>query len=79
MPMTIEQQIRSIRDDRRAAYVWETKRAADVAGMVPNKFGTWWQDNRRKLLDLMTAFPAETSLEFAAITFEALQRRKDPP
>jgi hypothetical protein len=72
---SIEQKIRSITEDRRADYLFDTKIAAEATGMVPNKFGTWWRRNRDKLIDLYQAQPAQVAAEFLAIIAQGEQRK----
>jgi hypothetical protein len=67
---TIERSLASIREDRRADYLWQTKSAADAVGCVPNKFGDWWFRNRAKLIALFASQPGETAAELAAICAE---------
>lgn len=63
----IERALASIREDRRADYLWPTKTAAEAVGCVPNKFNDWWQRTESKLLALFVACPGETAAELAAI------------
>jgi hypothetical protein len=70
--------IATIREDRRADYLFDTKIAADAVGCVPNKFGDWWFRSRSKLIDLFAAQPGATAAELAAICAEGaelLERR----
>lgn len=79
--MSIEQQIRSITEDRRAGYGWETKTAARAINLHVNKVGQWWYPTRAKLIELYVAMPAETTLELMSIITEAeaeRQRRASP-
>jgi hypothetical protein len=78
--MSVERVIASITEDRRTDYLWETKLAAPVAGMVPNKFKDWWMRNREKLEALARRFPAETAAELALILARAAseERSREP-
>lgn len=64
---SIEHSIRSITEDQRAGYLFQTKLAAQATGMVPNKFGDWWRRTQGKLIDLGQVQPAELATELAMI------------
>jgi hypothetical protein len=75
----IEQRIRSITEDRRASYLFDTKTAAAAVACVPNKFNDWWTRTKRKLIELYIAQPGELAAEIAALIAAAeaeRQRRK---
>lgn len=67
MPNTIEQAVRSITDDRRADWLFDTKTAADAVGCHPRKFGDWWLRTRRKLIELYQVQPGQVAAELAAL------------
>ena len=62
---SIERLIASITDDRRAAYLFDTKTAAEAVGCHPNKFNDWWQRTRVKLIALYQSQPGQTAAELA--------------
>lgn len=67
----IERAIASIREDRRAAYLFDTKTAAEAVGCEATKFGDWWYRTQRKLIDLAAVQPGEVAAELALILAEA--------
>ena len=72
-----ERLIASVREDRRADYLWDTKRAARAVGEVSNtKFSDWWYRTRRKLTALCREMPAETAAEMLAVCAEAASHRE---
>jgi hypothetical protein len=80
--VSIERSIASIREDRRADYLWDTKVAADAVNLHVNKFSAWWYANRAKLIELAIADPGNTAAELLAVIATAesqRQRRKRNP
>jgi hypothetical protein len=78
---SIERAIASIREDRRADYLWNTDAAAHALGIHPNRFHDWWYRTREKLIALCDADPGNTAAEFLAIIAAAeaeRQRRQGP-
>lgn len=67
MQSRIEQAVRSVTEDRRASYLFDTKTAAEAVGCHPRKFNDWWQRSRSKLIDLYIAQPGELAAELAAL------------
>lgn len=73
----IERTIASIREDRRADYLFDTKAASDAVGCHPNKFSDWWYRTRGKLLDLYASQPGEVAAEMLAIIAQGeVERQK---
>lgn len=72
---SIDQKIGSIREDRRADYLFDTQVAADAVGCHPNKFSDWWYRTRGKLTDLFVAQPGETAAELAALIAQGQAER----
>lgn len=78
---SIEQAVRSVMEDRRASYLFDTRTASEAVGCVPNKFGDWWRRNQQKLIALAVACPGALSVEVALIFAEAeaiRQKRRLP-
>jgi hypothetical protein len=73
----IERAIASIREDRRADYLFDTKLLAERLGIHPNKVGAQWYRTRHWLIEVCCAQPAETAAEFAAIFAIASKRRSE--
>lgn len=71
------EQMRSVREDRRADYLFNTKIASEAVGCHPNKFGDWWRRSRHKLVRLCQAQPGETAAELALVIAEATQHLKE--
>jgi hypothetical protein len=76
MQSPIEQKLRSITEDQRAQWLWDTKRAADAVQCHPRKFGDWWSRTRGKLIELGADQPGETAAELAALIAMACQLRE---
>lgn len=74
--MTIDRKLRSITEDRRADYCFDTKTASEAVGCVPNKFGDWWRRTRGKLVQLHQAQPAALAAEYAALVADAERERE---
>lgn len=64
---SIEQAVRSITEDRRADYLFDTKTASAAVQCHPNKFNDWWQRTNRKLIELYIAQPGQLAAELAAL------------
>lgn len=78
---SIEQAVRSITEDRRADWLFDTKRAAAAVECHPRKFGDWWLRTQRKLIELYIAQPGQLAAELAALIALAeaeRQRRTEP-
>lgn len=77
---SIDRLVGSITEDRRASYIFDTKRASEAVGCVPNKFGDWWTRTRSKLIALHLAQPGQLAAELAAMIAmaEAQRQRKEP-
>lgn len=63
----IEQAVRSVTEDRRASYLFDTSIASEAVGCHPNKFNDWWQRTRRKLIELHLADPGALAAEFMSL------------
>jgi hypothetical protein len=76
--MSIERAIASIKEDRRADYLWDTRVAAAALDIHPNRFHDWWYRTREKLVALCVADPGNTAAEMLAIiaAAEAERQRK---
>jgi hypothetical protein len=72
----IEAQLASIREDRRADYLFDTKAASAAVGCHPNKFHDWWYRTRDKLIALAESQPGETAAELAALIAVGVERRE---
>ena len=72
----IDAKLASIKEDRRADYLFDTKVAARALGCHPNKFHDWWYRTRGKLHDLYLAQPGELAAEFASIIASAEAERQ---
>ncbi|HSW50565.1 MAG TPA: hypothetical protein VLH09_10340 [Bryobacteraceae bacterium] len=75
----IERAVDAITEDRRAAYLFDTKKAARAVGCVPNKFSDWWIRTQDKLIRLYQAQPGEFAAELAVLIALAEARRQRPP
>jgi hypothetical protein len=64
---SIEQQLRSITEDRRAEWTFDTKIAAEAVGCHPRKFGEWWRRTTDKLIELYQVQPGQLAVELAAL------------
>jgi hypothetical protein len=62
-----QKKCRSITEDQRADWLFETKGAAEAVGCHPRKFGDWWERTKRKLIELSIAQPGQTAAELAAL------------
>lgn len=62
-----------VTEDRRAAYLFNTKTASDAVGCVPTKFSDWWLRTQRKLIALAEAEPHHTAAHFALILAKAAE------
>lgn len=71
MPNSIERKLRSITEDRRAPWLFDTKTASDAVGCHPRKFGDWWGRTKGKLIDLAISQPGALAGEIAALFAEA--------
>lgn len=72
----IERKIASIREDRRAGYLFDTKVVAPATHMHANKFHARWYRTRDFLIDLAAADPGNLAAEIAVIFAEGEQRRQ---
>lgn len=73
---SIERRLASITEDRRADYLFETKRAAAAVGCHQNKFHDWWHRTKWKLENLFIDQPGETAAELASLIAAAESRRQ---
>lgn len=73
---TIEQRLRSITEDQRSDWLFDTKTASDAVGCHPRKFGDWWHRTTRKLIDLYQVQPGQLAAEFATIIARAESERQ---
>jgi len=73
---TIERQVASIREDRRADYLFDTKRAAEAVRCHPNKFHARWYRTRDWLVELYVAQPGELAAELMAIVAQGEAERQ---
>jgi hypothetical protein len=75
-----ERHIRSITEDRKASYLFDTKRASEAVGCVPNKFNDWWSMTQHKLIALALVNPGELAAEMASIfALAEVQRQSREP
>jgi len=74
--MSIERAIASIREDRRADYLFDTKIASEAVGCEATKYGDWWYRTRRKLICLAAVQPGELAAELALIIAEGAKGRR---
>ncbi|MGB7156679.1 MAG: hypothetical protein WBD40_01355 [Tepidisphaeraceae bacterium] len=75
----IEQKVRSITEDRRGDWLFDTKLASDAVGCHPRKFGDWWGRTTSKLIELYIAQPGQLAAELAVLIAraEAERQRRD--
>jgi hypothetical protein len=74
--MSIERAIASIREDRRADYLWDTRTVAQALNVHPNRFHDWWYRTRERLELLCMVDPGNTAAELLAIVAAAEARRQ---
>ncbi|MBC8106244.1 MAG: hypothetical protein H7Z14_06610 [Anaerolineae bacterium] len=72
----IEQKVRSITEDRRADWLFDTKAASDAVGCHPRKFGDWWRRTSEKLIELYQVEPGHLAAELAALIAMAEAERQ---
>lgn len=72
----IERVLRSVTEDRRADWLFDTKRASDAVGCHPRKFGDWWFRTQRKLIELYMVQPGQLAAELAAMIAKAESERQ---
>lgn len=72
----IEQAVRSIMEDHRANWLFDTKRASAAVQCHPRKFGDWWLRTQRKLIELYIAQPGQLAAELAALIALAESERQ---
>lgn len=69
----------SVREDRRADYLFDTRSAAEAVGCHPNKFGDWLYRTRRKFKALYRTQPGPTTAELMGIIASAESEKKARP
>ena len=72
----IEQVVRSVTDDRRASYLFDTRAASEAVGCHPNKFNDWWIRTQRKLIALHLSQPGHLAAELMALIALAEDERQ---
>lgn len=71
---SIERAIASIREDRRADYLFDTKAVSEALRCHPNKFHDRWYRTRDWLIELGAVDPGNLAAELASIVALAVQR-----
>jgi hypothetical protein len=74
--MSIDRAIASVREDRRADYLWDTRTVAQALNVHPNRFHDWWYRTRERLELLCMVDPGNTAAELLAIVAAAEARRQ---
>ena len=75
MHKQVEQVVRSITEDRRANWLFDTKTVSAAVQCHPRKFGDWWTRTKSKLIEMSIAEPAAFAVEFAKLIAEAETER----
>lgn len=72
----VQQAVAALRESKRAAYLFDTKIAAETVGLGDNKFSEWWGRTREKLKALALTQPGQLAAEVAVIFAEAEMDRE---
>lgn len=73
----VQEAVAALRESKRAAYLFETKIAAEAVGLGDNKFSEWWLRTREKLKALAMVQPGQLSAEFMSVFVDAEIEREE--